>query len=313
MGLGENRIVRTMVLGLASCALIAVGSMAEAQRTARNTSGPAEIPPASYTASQYVDSQGCVFIRAGVGGETRWVPRVNRDRTVVCGQTASRPATEAAAAPARVEPVAPVAPVTAPVIRRAPAPAAPRQVVQAAPVATPAPAPRQVARVAAPRQAVRPVAPRPAAVRGPVGCGASDLSARFLRGTPGCAAALSGAANGAPAAPVVATAPATPRRAVRAQRTTGATLVNPDTPSPNRSSGSFATTATRDGEGNVLVPAARTTFDVLTPPPGYRSSFTDGRLNPNRGPRTLQGDFQSQAVWTNETPRRLRGFIRVQR
>lgn len=377
------------MMGLATCALVAVGSMAEAQRTVANTQGPAEIPPASFSGSQYVDSRGCVFIRAGVGGATRWVPRVNRDRTVVCGQPASRPATTTTAAAERPAPTpaaTPTVQAAEPVIARQPAAAAPRTIVEPAPRVTAPPpvanasapaattvrrAPRP-ARAAAPRPAPQRVAtaPRRTALPVPAGCGASDLSARYLRNTPACAAALQARAASAPTAtvaPTVSTAPATPRRAVRRTPAPAAVTVappaaavrvNPAAPSPNRARS--PATATRGCSGAselssrylrnatrcwgepapsadrrssakglvervitaassrsaprvVVVPAARTTFDTTRPPAGYRPAFRDGRLNPNRGPRTLEGDFQSQAIWTNDTPRRLRPVVLVRR
>ena len=61
---------------------------------------PAELPPASFTASQYVDSEGCVFVRAGASGNVSWIPRMDRQRNHICN---ARPTSVARAEPPVVQ------------------------------------------------------------------------------------------------------------------------------------------------------------------------------------------------------------------
>ncbi|MEX0309589.1 MAG: SPOR domain-containing protein, partial [Tateyamaria sp.] len=144
------KVTRVAALAVIAASLVVGGLHAQ---SLRNAQAPAEFPPASFKGTQYIDSKGCVFIRAGIDGNVTWVPRVNRQRQLICGQTPTLSADAAAAArsaprqtaPGQPELITvdpPVAAATPASPEPAPTPRATTRTVQATPARPAAPAPR---------------------------------------------------------------------------------------------------------------------------------------------------------------------------
>ncbi|KZY52453.1 hypothetical protein A3734_18895, partial [Sulfitobacter sp. HI0054] len=305
------------------------GSQTQAQDS---RSQPAEFPPSSYKGKQYVDSAGCVFIRAGIDGNVSWVPRMSRAREQICGfqptngvkvaeakveaaQTkvdpapAKRPPARVAEAPApKAKPKAPVArPAPQKVVRRvAPAPAR-----SAAP---------KVVRETAPRP--MPVVPsKPVALAAPAPAGfvtacpaASPLSQRYMRRGDGYSVRC-----GPQAEPIVTgrLAPSSPQRGTAPQPYRSAGVMPGVAAAPARIVAPAAVAApvvsakparavgtqTRIVPKHVAINRVNTTNVKV--PKGYRKVWEDDRLNPHRAEQTLEGRADMLLVWTQTLPRRL--------
>lgn len=213
---------------------------------AQSNGVPAEFPPASFTGNQFVDSQGCAFIRAGISGVDRWVPRVDRARNQLCHfqptfaavaeATAEEPAEEMVAdAMATVEADTPTSEVTTSLAN---APLTIERPEQPLPVAR-----ASVATSVAPVAVETP--PSPAVPRMTLAevCVAMAANGRTYIN----------AATGDPVVCGATNAKTTPKLAL---------FGNPEIPASNPTS---------------------SVRNVPNPPAGYRRVWSDGRLNTQRG------------------------------
>lgn len=265
------------------------------------TAQPAEFPPASYQGRQYVDSRGCIFIRAGVDGNVTWIPRVNRARQQLCGAEPSNIAGSTRQQPQTQDPRPDIITLTPDEDR----------VDEAAPVRLTTPTPART-RSTVPPPAVKPE--RRAEVPTPDARATSLAPARPIR----AAAPQPVAAAPAPAAPVVAPAPRRPLR------NAGDPL---DQITPNtRILPVHVYLMRRQSEGLQVPEGYRPAWDddrlnirrveqTIRPtvinqlpavPEGYElADRADNRMNIQRGQRSPQGDAQMAQVWSDTLPRRL--------
>ena len=300
---------------LAVAAIVAaVGGIAAEARTIKQVGGPAELPPSGFKGTQFVDSRGCLFVRAGYGGEVSWVPRATRTRQVLCGYEPTFAANQTRPAQAQTEPN--VLTLAAPAPK--PAPAAPARAPMQT-VATTTTAPRihgtgfsstvAAATYAAPRVASAP-APAPAPAAAPE---ATMAMVPSVRGRP-VQLVANAVCPGLSNVTRIFTLD-DGRSAVRCGGwgTSEYTIVRvAETPAPPLFAAGAPTSAPAPASGPDLMPLPQPTAaqqpaaGALPPiPKGYRAAWTDGRLNPYRGHGTAEGDAAMNLVWTRTVPRQL--------
>ena len=285
-------------------------SLAQAQLT--QLRGPANYPPAGFTGQQFVDNDGCVYLRAGFGATVNWVPRVNASHRPLCNFPPTFGTAVASAVAADMAPD----PLSAPAVTATPA----RPVVAAA--------------------ALPPMLP-PAQPRRPL---FGQLFGQPPVGEPIRLVPLAAALPVVVAQPVVVAAPvvvaqpvATPRPAYQTTSTSGQAQCFAGSPRLEtvllRSGGTALVCTRGDGTltgwrsplfaqgviGGALTPRmmlgatlasayaapVRITNAIPAPPKGYRFAWKDDRLNPLRGIGTAAGQAQQDQVWTRDIPAKL--------
>ena len=285
------------VVSVAMFAAVTVPYAAQAQSLAQ-IGGPAELPPGSFRGDQYVDSRGCVFLRAGNGGQLNWVPRVTRARKVLCGLPPSlgpKPVIEMAdeAAPLVAAPVV-VAEVAAPrlpvvVERRV---GRPMETIASLPemrrVAAPVVAKAAPARVV--RDQTYQVAASSGVPAGKIGCYTNAPVAERVSLRNGGTALVCTRGDGT----VTGWRPPIYPDGARV----GASLSNPPLEVSAGRARAAGNTAPTDDYADAANPA-------LVMPKGFRAAWKDDRLNPNRGRGTAEGQAAQDQIWTRDVPAQL--------
>lgn len=276
----------------AACASLLVGPT---EGIAQNSGAtPAERPPERFSGLQYVDSAGCVFMRAGRGDAVTWVPRVTRAGEPLCGYA---PTLLADAAPS-TQP-APVVQVATQ--QRPPVSVARPEAVQATSVTS----------VAAPRSGVTRTVPAvtvaPSVATTPKALGPCDASLASAGGLVGCDDPAVETANADFATLLI---PPQTRNSTHGSEEIGVAAARPRNVAPPGSATYSFNPSGRAGTVVTGPPATIARLSLATQriavPRGYKEAWEDGRLNVFRGLGTAQGTAQMRRTWTETVPQRLR-------
>ncbi len=263
----------SIYVALAAYCVVSAAPLAWAQST-ENALLPAELPPETFKESQYVDSQGCVFIRAGVDGSVSWIPRVSASRKQICGQTPTfepvevkQAATGESVVPASTEPVTPSV--------------AEAQVAIPTDVAKVHPKPRPVPAAVA---TAAPVKPKPA----------RSNNAPVTRKKTVVPMTVVNKGTGQ--------IPQNTRVVARHIFDNRANTRNVKVPRGYRPVWKDGRLNPRRAEMTTKPSLAHSRVGM---PRGYTRAWDDGRLNQNRGGRTARGDAQTDQIWSQTVPRTL--------
>ena len=298
---------------------LGLGAAVEAQ-SLKNVDQPNEFPPSSYEGRQYVDSKGCVYIRAGVDGSVIWVPRMTRDRKVLCG---FKPTQVAGASKQQAAPRLDKNVVTLQAAK--PEQGAPKETVRAVktvrtkPAAVaPRPAPKTKPRVvtiqpAKPVKAAKPTAKTVKTVSVP----ASKRPRRDLGQVPRRAGIASPCRDGAATYRGMAVRCGPQAELPYTPGTGNPTATAPVIKIDRRGSSYMGATPGRIVREGQVGPDVRVVprhvyeerkyaMVQVEPPEGYVRVFDDGRLNPHRGEQTFGGKARMDRIWHDGVPHELR-------
>ncbi len=274
----NDKMLKAMAL-----AAILLTSTAGAQSLSQ-IGGPANPPPAGFQGQQFVDSRGCLFLRAGYGARVNWVARVDRNRKPICTMM---PTGSAAAQAALAADMAPDKLAVAQPTVQAPASGQVAMVAVQAPagqVAPPSPAPKPT--VFSNTQTVAPARVAAVAVQAP----AMQVLAPSPAPQPKVFAS---------AAAAKAQQPAPTRQIVPTDQTLGYVAAPVYvTPSAPAATGPLAMV-------QVYVappPLPDRSHALPKPPKGWTYAWKDDRLNPLRGVGTALGQAQQDQVWQGTVP-----------
>ena len=281
--------------------------------------GPSNLPPTSFKGQQFVDSRGCLYLRAGFGGAVNWVARLDRNHKPICGMPPTGGMAAQAAVAADMAPdatAAAQAPQTATVAEvptapskgfnlaglfgigpnaaaPSPAPAA-TGVANTAAVATPTAPATQAAGVTTMMADVQCYPDAPKLERVKIAGGTALVCTSGTGSTSGWRPPNFGGTGQAQVAGVAMASPATlvPPVAVLAPVLQMSMAAAPIVP--------VQMTVAAPALQPILARAAR--LPLPKPPKGWTYAWKDDRLNPLRGLGTAAGQAQQDLIWQRTVP-----------